>query len=63
MQVEKDHSSHFGGGMHGLPVLALQLPALVKHRREEKHPSKRSELISICKSGRMQEVAAKAKFV
>ena len=47
MQVEKDRSSHFGGRMHELPLLALPLPALAKHRRGEKHPSKRSKLISI----------------
>ena len=41
MQVEKDRSSHFGGRMHGLPVLALLLQALAKHGPEEKHPCER----------------------
>ena len=48
MHVEKDRTSHFSGRMHGLPVQAVKLQALAKHRREEKHASKRTSLISLC---------------
>ena len=41
MQVEKDRSSHFGGRMHGLPVLALQLSTDEKKNiRAKGHKSK-----------------------